>query len=120
MSEAKAGSSRAVHLFTVPSRLAAETGVREVGLTTLNADEELMAAKRGHKDSAKIATELAKAALVEADGNKLASADGSVDSFWKNLDPRLRQLVLTAYADLHGADEEDAESFLKSRKTRVA
>lgn len=110
---------RPVHLFTIPPKLAAEAGVSEVGLITLTSDEELAATKRGNRDTAKMATELAKTALVEADGKALKLGDGSVDTFWKTLDPRLRQLVLTAYAELHGADEEDSKAFLASRKARV-
>lgn len=111
--------ARPVHLFTVPSKLAAEVGVHEVGLITLSADEELQAYQRGKKDSAKIAAELAKAALVEVDGKPMTVNDGSADTLWRTIDPRVRQLVLTAYAEIHGAEEADQESFLKSRKVRA-
>lgn len=122
MSEAQTEKpSRPVHLFSVPGKLSSETDIQEVGLITLTADEELQAYKRaGQKDNAKLATELAKAALVEFNGKPLKLADGTVDTFWKNLDPRVRQLVLSAYAELHGADEDDQKSFLASRKVRVA
>lgn len=111
--------SRNVNLFEIPETLAEETGVTEIGIVTLNSDEELACFKRSKGDNAKLATELAKQALVEANGKPLTGADGSVDSFWKTLDPRLRQLVLTAYTELHGATEEDTQSFLKSRKQRA-
>jgi hypothetical protein len=113
-------SKRPVYLYEVPPQLAQESGVAQVGLVTLSADEELTCFKRARNDSAKMATELSMAALVEADGKKLSGTDGSVDSFWKNLDPRVRQLVMTAYGELHAAKEEDQQSFLKSRTVRVA
>lgn len=112
--------SREVHLFTVPEALAAEVGVREVGMVTLTAAEEMMAHKRAPKrDAVQLALELAKASLVEVDGGKLTLADGSADAFWANAHPKLRELVLSAYADLHSPREEDAASFRASRRVRV-
>lgn len=112
--------ARAVNVYDVPAALAAATEVESVGMVTLTADEELQAWKRSRGENARLATELAKASLVEANGKKLSATDGSLDTFWGNLDPRLRQLVLTAYADLHAATEDDQKSFLASRKVKVA
>ena len=115
--------ARAVNLFTIPEHLV-EEGIDEIGMITMSADEELAAYKRSGGDTAKLATELVKTCLVEASAGgvpqKLSLADGSVDGFWKKLDPRVRQLVMTAYAELHTAKEEDAKSFTKSRRVRVA
>jgi hypothetical protein len=119
MAEAAQAKTRVVNLFEVPESIQATAGVAEIGMVTLTSDEELTCYKKAKGDSAKLATELAKTALVEADGKKLSPGDGTVDTFWKDLDPKLRQLVLTAYADLHAAPEEDQESFLKSRKQKV-
>ena len=118
--EAPQKKTRAVNLFDVPEAVAAVSGVKEVGLVTLTAEEELTCFKRAKGDNAKLAMELSKTALVEADGKPLAQADGTVDTFWKDCEPKLRQLVLTAYAELHAAGEEDQQAFLKSRRTRVA
>ena len=118
--EAPQKKTRAVNLFEVPESIAATSGVKEVGMVTLTAQEELDCFKRAKGENAKLASELCKTALVEADGKPLAQADGTVDTFWKELDPKLRQLVLSAYTELHAAPEEDQASFLKSRKTRVA
>lgn len=110
--------SRAVNLFTVPPSVKAEAGISEVGLVTLTADDELMAYQRGRKDGSKIALELAKASLVEADGKPLSLADGSADSFWLRIHPKLRQLVMEAYSELHAVEPEESQSFLGSRKVR--
>lgn len=112
--------NRAVNLFDVPNDIAESSGVLQVGMVTLTAEEELLCFKRAKGENAKLAMELSKASLVEADGKPLSHVDGSIDSFWKDLDPKLRQLILTAYADLHSAGDENQESFLKSRKIRVA
>lgn len=118
--EAPQKKTRPVSLFDVPESVASISGVKEVGMVTLTADEELLCFKRAKGDNAKLAMELSKTALVEADGKPLAQSDGTVDTFWKDCDPKLRQLVLTAYAELHAAPEEDQAAFLKSRRTRVA
>jgi hypothetical protein len=112
--------ARAVSLFDVPLSIANVCGVKEVGLVQLTSDEELLCFKRAKGDNARIALELAKSSLVEADGKVLASHDGTIDTFWKDCDPKLRQLVITAYVELHAAPEEDQDAFLKSRRTRVA
>jgi hypothetical protein len=111
---------RPVNLFTVPEAIAAVSGVAEVGMVTITGEEELNCFKLANKDNAKLASELSKAALVEVDGKPLSSQDGSVDSFWMEAHPKLRQLILTAYAELHATEEEDQKSFLKSKKVRVA
>jgi hypothetical protein len=112
--------SRPVNVYDVPPKLAYATEVESVGMVTLTAEEELQAWKRSRGENARLATELAKASLAEANGKSLSAADGSLDTFWSNLDPKLRQLILTAYADLHAASEEDQKSFLGSRKVKVA
>ncbi len=119
----KTTNAREVNTYDVPGSVAKASGVTQVGLITLTADEELLCYKKARGDNAKLAAELAKACLVEATVNgvvkKLAGHDGSVDTFFKDCDPRIRQLLLQAYADLHAAEPEDTESFLKSRKLRV-
>lgn len=116
---ADARKGRLVVLFDVPPSIAEAAGVRELGFVTLTADEELLCFQRARGNSARLAAELAKASLVEADGAPLSGADGTVDAFFSRADPRLRQLVLTAYTELHAASQEDADAFLKSRKTRA-
>jgi len=118
--EAPAKKSRPVNLFDVPESIVAICGVKEVGLIALTGDEELLCHKKAKGENAKLANELTKMALVEADGKPLSSHDGTVDTFWGNADPKLRQLILGAYAEIHGTDEEEQKDFLKTRRTRVA
>jgi hypothetical protein len=93
--------------------------VKEVGLAVLTADEEILCAKRAQGQGARLAMELAKTSLCEADGQKLSSGDGSSDIFWKDCNPKLRQLVMTAYAKIHAAEDDDVEGFLASQQARV-
>lgn len=117
--QAPTRQSREVHLFTVPEKLAAEVGVREVGMVTLTAAEEMMVHRRARKDSVQLALELAKASLVEVDAGKLSLADGTADDFWGRAHPKLRELVMSAYVVLHSIRDEDAASFQESRRVRV-
>jgi hypothetical protein len=123
MDEKKKKNTREVNTYDVPPSVAEASGITQVGLITLTADEELLCYKKSRGDNARLAAELAKACLVEATVNgevrQLASEDATVDTFFKDCDPRIRQLLLQAYADLHAAEPEDTESFLKSRKLRV-
>lgn len=116
--------SRNVNVYTVPESIASETGVNEVGMVQLTTEEELLCFKRAKGDNARLASELSKTSLVEAmcgeERKALSLSDGTADTFWKDVDPKLRQLIMGAYAELHAAPEEDQEAFLKSRKIRAA
>jgi len=109
--------TRPVHVFAIPESLA--NGTTSVGMVTLTAEEELLAWKRSRGENARLATELVKASLAEVNGEPVTLHDGSVDAFWKDLHPKIRQLVLTAYADLHAAEEDDQKAFLASRRVKV-
>lgn len=116
--EAKAArSARPIHMFDIPAGMGLEVG--SIGLVQLTASEELMATKRARGDGIRLAFELAKSSLVEVDERVLNRTDGEADSIWDTMSPKLRQLVLTAYAELHTPQEDMAEVFLKSRRVRV-
>lgn len=110
---------RAIHTFTVPAKLAEQTGVSSVGLVELTALDELGAAKRAKGDTTRLAYELSKAALAEVNGEKLSFADGSLDRVWVKLHPIIRNMVLAAYGDLHAPPEGSVDDFLKSRQVKV-
>lgn len=107
---------RTINTFDMPPNIGS---VKSVGMVTLTADEELAAWKSAKGDNAALAQALAKASLVEVDGQPVKRADGSLDIAWKGLTPQERQLVLSAYAELHKVEEDDVDSFLKSRKVVV-
>jgi hypothetical protein len=109
-----------VHVYKVPSKLVPEVGVSSVGLSTLTTGEELMVFKlAGRGDAAKLASEMAKACIAEVDGRPMSTTDGSADSFWSSCHPKLRQLILTAYGNLHSPEAEETEDFLSSGQVRV-
>lgn len=110
---------RAIHTFTVPAQLAEQTGVSSVGLVELTALDELGAAKRAKGDAMRLAYELSKSALAEVNGEKLSFADGSLDRTWAVIHPKIRNMVLAAYSELHSPPEGSVDDFLKSRQVKV-
>lgn len=113
----EAKKTRPIFEFDIPEPLA--DGIKKVGLIELTADEELQATRRSRGDTHRLAYELAKQSLSEVNGEKVGLANGSVDKAWNDMSPKIRNLVLTAYAELHAPPENAAEAFLKSRKVKV-
>ena len=107
-----------VYVFTVPEDVEAN-GVSSVGLRELTAQDELMCAKRAGGDSIRLAFEMAKQALAEVNEKKVSLVDGSADKAWDSFSSQIRQLVLTAYAEIHNVDEAKTKNFLKSRQVKV-
>lgn len=112
-------AARAVHVFTFSPEIQKEFGVTSVGLHELTIDEELMAAKRASGDPILLAYEMPKQALAEVNGQPVSLMDGSADIAWSKLNPRVRQLVMTAYSKIHNATGEEAKVFLQSQTIRV-
>lgn len=110
-------TARTIHQFTIPPPLA--NGIKKIGMVQLTTAEELRATKRAQRDQIRLAYELTKQALVEVDGTTVGEADGSADKAWDNMPPKIRSLVLLAYANLHTPEEEDVDSFLKSQVSSV-
>lgn len=129
--EASRGGAPEVALneYEIPkSLLALGNGVTHLGLCELTVDDELTATKRARGDSVRLAFELVRESFRSTgkrgtDGKiartLLSSADGSMDKAWAALHPKLRQLVITAYGDLHNPREADAAGFLASRVQTV-
>lgn len=110
---------RITHTYTVPHRLAQGGAFESIGLVELNAEQEIFATKRAKGDPVRLAWELAKECLVQVNGKAVSEADGSRDSAWEGMGPKLRNLVLSAYNDLHAPEDADAASFLGSRKSAL-
>lgn len=110
-------AKRAHHVYDVPKN--AEAGFTSVTLVELTAEEELQATRRARGDVVRVAYELAKQCLVAVDGKHIGLEDGTVDEAWAKMGPKLRTLIMTAYAELHTPAESDAGNFLKSRRVRL-
>lgn len=109
--------SRPVHTYKLPKRLA--NGIQTIGMVLLTPDEEIQANKRARGDNAKLAFELMKQSIAEINEKPVSLADGSIDEAWQKMESPVRQLIASAYSELNKVEEEDEESFLKSRVTKV-
>ena len=114
-----AAPTREVHVFTVPPMMAEKYGTESIGLHKLKVAEEQQAAKRSKANQMGLAYELTKAALAEVDGAAVSLAHGSSDTAWSKLDPKIRQLAMSAYINLHQPEDEEEEAFLASHTTKV-
>lgn len=112
---------RPLHIFEVPDALK-KYGISKIGLVELSADEEIMAAKRSQNNLIRSASEQAKMSLRMVNDKAVSVAgagDDSADAVFNKLHPKVRQLVMVAYASLHVIDEGEATSFLATHQTRV-
>jgi len=115
--ERAARPSREVYEYDVPDKIA--NGVKTVGMVKLTAREEMVTAARARNDAIRLAYELAKASLVEINGEIIDKSNGDDDVAWEKMDPQVRELVMVSYSDLHNVPSEDTESFLASRRVRA-
>lgn len=108
---------RTVHTFDIPDNIPGE--VRQVAIKELTAQEELTAIKRAGMDVGRIAMERVKEAIVEVNSEKVSLLDGSTDKVWVGMSPVVRDLISSAYLEIHQPKEETTALFLRSRKVRV-
>jgi hypothetical protein len=102
---------RVQHVYTFPAKFCE---FKNVTIVELTANEELMAASRAGTSQVRLAWELAKQSVWAVDGKQLYQHDGSLDKFWNRVAPKVRQLILSAYSDVHNPAEEIVKDFLKS------
>ena len=112
-------TERTVFRFDIPERSAPDYGASSVGLVRLTGTEEMLASERADGERMALAYHLAMTALREVNGKPVSLSDGTVDEFLLGCDPRLRSLVLQAYAHIHNAEDDDTKDFLGSCKATV-
>lgn len=116
---APVSTGRAVVIYTMPPRIAAETGITEVGIVELLGDEEIDATKRALGDPYRLGFELAKASIALVNGKRVTVADASLDRAWKQLGPAGRKLVAGAYQQVNNPTDDESEAFMASRRVEV-
>jgi hypothetical protein len=111
-------SDRAVHVYNVPAKIAAATGVKTVGVVELTGYEELMATRRAGTEPMRLASELARESLKQVNGKPIN--DEEADTFWSSpKNTKLRTLVITAYNSVNSPTNEEAATFLQSCQIEV-
>lgn len=113
-----APSGRTVHSYEVPASLRGY-GIESIGVIELKAGEELMATKRAQSDPMRLAFELAKESLRRVNNAPVSTADGTADSVWDSMHPKVRNLVVSAYGDVHQPKNAELADFLTSRQVQV-
>lgn len=111
--------SRVIYEFDIPEAHLSEEITATIGLVKLNGREEKAASKRSRGDSTQLAYELVKQSMYEVDGRKINRGQHEEEKLWNNMDPILRNLILSAYAELHTPEDDEAENFIKGRREKV-
>lgn len=112
------GAARVVYEYDVPKSIGGEN-MTTIGVVELTAEEELMATRRARGDSIRLAFELAKTSLYEVNGERISHADGSIDKVWNEMPPKLRNLALQAFTELHSPDDDATSGFKASRRIKA-
>lgn len=111
--------SRTVYTYTMPAGLAQESGFQSIGMVELTGDEERNATKRVFNEPMRLAQELPIESVRTINGKPVSTADGSAESAWSKMPPKVRSLVTQAYGVLHQPKTSDVQSFLDSVKVQV-
>lgn len=108
---------RPLFVFQIPDNLLEEAdGIKSVGIIELRPREEMMASRRAQNDGARLAFELAREALRRVNDRAVSTGDGSTDTVFDNLHPKIRTLIVTAYSSVNTPKDEQVATFLQSRQ----
>ena len=113
------GPVREVYEFKIPTPYRCDDAKESLGIRKLRSQEEIEATRNCQGESMRLAWELSKMSLCEVDGERLIAHEGQVESKWDKFDPKLRALVVAAYAKLHTPEDDETENFLGSMTTKV-
>jgi hypothetical protein len=98
--------------------------IRVISCKLLTPLEDKSAAQAGKGDMVVTAYELAKRTIVEVTNETgerfpIQIYGGSADELWGQLHPKIRSLIVQAYAENASPQEATKDSFLASRKIRA-
>lgn len=108
--------------YMVPATMQMSSSGRKfesLGIRELEPADEMMATQRAAGSGIRLAFELALQSLVFVNGKRVTLADGTADLAWKEMGPKLRNLVMSAYSQMAAASNEEVAAFLGSRKITV-
>jgi len=111
--------TREIYEYDVPAEFGNDVVKKTIALAKLRGEDEVEATKRASGDSVRLAFELVKLSIVEIDGRKVNHGEGEEETIWNGMEPKLRQLALAAYADLHTPSDSVTANFLKAKRMRV-
>lgn len=122
--------SRVYFEYDLPEELAGEARTADFGqvativLKQLTPLEEKAGVGRARGDALRMAYELAEisiASVIDTDGVERAvhGHDGTLTLLIAQLNPKIRSLVMQAYADIASPSDKATALFMKSRRTRA-
>lgn len=95
---------------------------KTIGMRKLKMSEEIAATERIKGNQSKLAFNFARYSLVEVDGRVINKSEGEDETILENVDPAIRELILTAFADMSSIKDENGgvtKKFLASRRTKT-
>lgn len=108
------------YTYTIPNKARTrEKDPKKVTLIELSANEQMLARRQGGEDGRGAPEELVKMALFEVDGRRVVQANADQDTLWGRFGPKVRHLLMLAYAEIHQANKEDEDGFFASRVIEV-
>lgn len=100
--------------------------IASIGLVILKAREEMNATKLAGTDPIRMAQEAANESLralwiCDAEGKNVqrvdvSTQDGSAESYTAKMHPKLRELLLGAYAEIHKPSSSEVKDFFTSKR----
>lgn len=112
---------RPVYEYELPEEIAGQDEYvkKSVGLVKLEMSQEIAASERAGGNQARLAYAWARSALVEVDGRRINKGEGEDESILEHCDPQIRELILSAYADMSTTKDGVTKKFLGSRKVKI-
>lgn len=128
-----ARAPQTVFTYTLPEDVRSETGEllepglagvcpfvqKSFGFIKLKMSAEIASAEKANGNQGKLAYGYVQRALVEVDGRTLNKGDGEDERVMENCDPVIRDMLMTAYADMTTAPAGAAKKLLASRSVRA-
>jgi hypothetical protein len=115
---------RPTYRFTIPEKARTfKTDPATFAMRPITAGEERRANEVAEGAKVPLAYELVRVAVCEVDGRPVSwdGREGSVSPEWFDAcSPKVRQLVMEAFASLNRPSEEDTAAFLASQTIEVA
>jgi hypothetical protein len=129
--EDRAVRTRAIYEYEIPDEDGLHSEVtqtfgslRKIGVRLLTPLEDKNAARACRGDPMQLAFELAKRSIAEVTNERgdvieILSRDAMHDELWGQMHPKIRSMVIQAYADNASPEEQTTASFLNSRKIKA-
>lgn len=105
--------------FAIPPSLQVTGLATKVSFKLLSSEEEITASRLGQYNVVKAQTEAAKMAIAKLDGKSVDAASGDIDEFWEKGGPKVRSLLLQAYAKISSPTGDEETSFFGSQESSV-